>query len=93
MRDVDAGEFGVRIKVSRKYSFTMVRICGRCFSDTVGQELCQVGLHSVPRPRRCNLWGPQQRFVPMPERTFESSPRWSEDQMERTMLSSGEGTS
>lgn len=60
LRDVDAGEFGVRIKVSRKYSFTMVRTRERCFSDTAGQELCQVGLVSVPRPRKsnlCNLWG------------------------------------
>jgi hypothetical protein len=57
MRDVDAGEFGVRTMVSKMFIFTMVRSHERCFLDCVGQELCQLGLYSVPRPRKLKICG------------------------------------
>lgn len=57
MRDVDAGEFGVRTMVSKMFIFTMVRSHERCFLDSAGQELCQLGPDSVPRPHRFSICG------------------------------------
>jgi len=70
LRDVDAGEFGVGIKVSRKYSGSMDRIRERCSSDGAGQELCQAGLVSVPRPRKWASVGGSTTLTRCPSTCF-----------------------
>jgi hypothetical protein len=93
MRDVDAGEFGVRTMVSKMFIFTMVRNHERCLPDFAGQELCQLGLDSVPRPRKSKSVEASTKFVPIPERIFSSSLRWNEEQGRKNMLGSGKGVS
>jgi hypothetical protein len=75
MRDVDAGEFGVRTMVSKVLTFTMVRSHEHCLPDCADQDLCQSGLDSVPRPLRSKSVEASTNFVPLPERISGSSSR------------------